>query len=122
MTEQSWKLTDERFVAFFDILGFKDLVTRKNHSEVLEKLQILKEVVEKLQDTDKQTHLKSFNIINDQTKAVTFSDSIIFFSKGATFNDALKILHDSYRISQRALENGIAIKGAISFGTITVDF
>ena len=30
----NWIPTDKRFVAFFDILGFKDLVMRTSHSEI----------------------------------------------------------------------------------------
>ncbi|MCH7827607.1 MAG: hypothetical protein IIC75_06510 [Bacteroidetes bacterium] len=58
----------------------------------------------------------------NQTKAITFSDSIIVFSKGGTFQDATKIYVDAYAILRIALKNKIPMKGAISYGDITVDF
>jgi hypothetical protein len=122
MIDSTWQPTTQRFVAFFDILGFKDLVTKKSHTEILEKLKILKNVIEELKVPEKLPSLKGLNISADQTQAVTFSDSIIFFSKGDTFWDALKIFFDSYRILRKAIENQIAIKGCISFGEVTVDF
>jgi hypothetical protein len=119
---KQWETTSERFVAFFDILGFKDLVLRNTHLQVLEKLDILKQTISKLENVKELKPFKNSNMETDQTKSVTFSDSIIIFSKGQTANDALKIFYDSYRILKTALENDIAIKGSISFGQITVDF
>ena len=38
MTEErnmeDWNITDERFIVFLDIMGFKDFVARKSHKEV----------------------------------------------------------------------------------------
>lgn len=117
-----WKKTDERFVSFFDILGFKDMVMRNSHLEVLEKLEVLKERINKLENTTELPIFKKSNFEVGQTKSVTFSDSIIVFSKSSETFDAEKILYDSYFILKTALENGIAIKGSISFGEVTVDF
>lgn len=123
MSQQSnWELTSNRFVAFFDILGFKDLVMRSTHSQVLEKLAVLKETIINLGKIHSADFLKKQELEDDQTRSVTFSDSIIFFSKGDTKKDAFKILLDCYGILLRSLENGIAIKGAVSFGQVTVDF
>jgi len=122
MAELNWEPTTQRFVAFFDILGFKDLVARKQHAEILEKLNLLKTVIEELQTTDISPIFKTLRFSNDQTKAITFSDSIVFFSNSDTKDDASKILFDSYRLLLTATRNKIPIKGCISFGKITVDF
>lgn len=122
----NWKnKTTERFIAFFDILGFKDMVLKSEHSEILKKLELLKNHTRELENKtwDKETLEKAnINLDSNNTKSVTFSDSIIFFSKGNTKEDFFKILIDSYSTLKLALENGIAIKGAISFGQVTVDF
>lgn len=57
-----------------------------------------------------------------ESKTITFSDSIVIFTRGDTVNDACKILLDAGYLIHSALENGVAIKGALSFGLITVDF
>lgn len=33
-SKTKWEIKDTRFVAFLDILGFKDLVYRKTHDEI----------------------------------------------------------------------------------------
>lgn len=117
-----WDVTTDRFVAFFDILGFKDLVARNPHDIVLAKLEVLKNLIAQLENPKDLPQFKDRDVDQDQTKSVTFSDSIIVFSKGATSFDALKLFFDAYRILHQALANGIAVKGAISFGKITVNF
>lgn len=120
--EQEWELTANRFVAFFDILGFKELVNSQKHNEVLEKLNKLVISARKLKNIGHIQFFSERSISNDQTKFVTFSDSYIFFSKGDSKQDAMKILFDSYAIIISALKLGIPIKGSISYGEITVDF
>ncbi|MEQ5790375.1 hypothetical protein J4E06_04875 [Muricauda sp. NFXS6] len=120
-----WEKTDNRFVAFFDVLGFKDMVQRKSHSEILKKLENLKSHVEKLEGHEfDENKLKKANleIVKYQTRSVTFSDSFLFFSKKDSKEDLVKILVDSWYFLKYALKNKIAVKGAISFGKITLDF
>jgi hypothetical protein len=122
MEKNSWEITSERFVAFFDILGFKDLVARNTHNNVLKKLEILKRAIQKIEGNSYVQRFEDFKVETDQTKVVTFSDSLIIFSKGAKDKDAVKIISDCYEILRISIKNGISIKGAISFGEITVDF
>ncbi len=122
MQVSKWEKTNNRFVAFFDILGFKDLVARFKHEEIVEKLESLLLVIDKLSDANSISSMQNYNIDKDQTKSIIFSDSIIFFSKGSTFNDALKISYDAFQVCKNALNAGIAIKGCISYGQVTVDF
>jgi|JI10StandDraft_1071094.scaffolds.fasta_scaffold2345218_1 hypothetical protein len=34
--QQKWKTTAKRFVAYVDIMGFKDMVARNSHKDILE--------------------------------------------------------------------------------------
>src|ERR1700752_1315054 len=111
MGENNWDITANRFVAFFDIMGFKDLVARSRHEDVVKKLNLLKNTLKDLETID-HTLIDSLQIEKLQTRSVTFSDSIIFFSKGDTIQDACKIVIDSHTILSEAIENGIGIKGA----------
>ncbi len=124
MKEQKWKNKTNRFILFFDILGFKDMVSRSNHDNIFKKLNALKrtsDYLEALPDSgEKPKSVKT--IEKNQTRNITFSDSIIFFSKGDTYLDARKILIDAYLILDTAFRNSIHIKGAISYGLITADF
>lgn len=124
MNNQDWIKTTPRFVAFFDIMGFKDMVQRNSHNDILEKLEILKNTLKTLEGWNSENikELEKLNIEKQQTKSITFSDSIIIFSKGESIKDLNKILIDSYLILNKALNSGIGIKGALSYGEITVDF
>lgn len=122
MTETIWKNTQKRFVAFFDIMGFKEIVERNSHIDVLKRLFKLKTVLgvfESINSNDE--FFNSFNIKKAETKSITFSDSIVIFSRGNSIEDACKILVDASSLIDISLQNSIAIKGAISYGNITVD-
>ncbi|WP_047544855.1 hypothetical protein [Psychroserpens sp. Hel_I_66] len=121
----SWKKTDNRFVAFFDILGFKDMVQTKTHSQILKTLEQLKTYVEKLEGIEwgeEQEKKSKLKIAKNQTRSVTFSDSFMFFSKKDTIEDFSKIIVDSWFFLKKAAKLKIAVKASISFGEITVDF
>ena len=122
MNGTNWNVTQKRFVSFFDILGFKDMVFSHTHDQVLTKLTALKSTLSFLELASNSPGLKELKIDDDQTRSVTFSDSIMFFSKSDTENDAIKIIYDSYALIRKATENDIPIKGAIAFGQITLNF
>jgi hypothetical protein len=42
-TALNWKITNERFVAYIDIMGFKDLVMRSTHEEVYKMMKLINE-------------------------------------------------------------------------------
>jgi hypothetical protein len=118
---EDWKKTTKRFIAFFDIMGFKDMVERNSHKNVVDKLEKLKHALSVLER--KSTHyVIDKNFKSQLTKSITFSDSIIFFSKSNTLEDITKIIIDAAYFQYIALKNDIAIKGVLSYGEITVDF
>src|ERR1700744_2479239 len=107
MAQEDWKITTNRFVAFFDILGFKDLVERSAHAEVVSKLMTLKKALKKLENIYADESFKKYDM--EETKGITFSDSIIIFSKSDTAKDANKILLDSVFLIMESLEIGLGI-------------
>lgn len=120
MNNQTWaEKKAKRFVLFFDILGFKDLVLNSNHNIILSKLEALNNASEFLKSYLKAGRGEVFE--KNQTQSITFSDSIVFFSKGNSYLDARKILFDAFAIMRSALIYKIPIKGAVSYGYITVD-
>lgn len=113
----NWKKTCERYVAFFDILGFKDMVIKNSYPTFLKEAT---ENIENIGWVDNQS--TKLNIESDQTKSITLPDSILLFSKGSSIEDFYKIMIDAYFIKKSAIKNNIAIKAVVSYGNITVDF
>ena len=112
-----WEITTNRFVAYLDILGFKDRVMRNTHEEIYEDLNCLLDT-------------KEVFLINEQVSMpddpsvfmATFSDSIIVCSKDDTifsfdhFLSQLRLLfHGAIR------KDRIPLKGCIAHGKISID-
>lgn len=110
---KKWKITNNRFVVFIDILGFKDLVMRETHEKVLELLNQTR--------TLNGYIFKNYRNFYQDIHIVTFSDSIILFTNGELpqeFNDLITV---SGNLLARMLSIGIPVKGAIAHGKISVD-
>jgi hypothetical protein len=104
-------ITATRFVAFIDILGFKNLVDNSTHEEVLNQLESLKK---SLDEIDKRE--------SEDLKTWIFSDSIMIVSNNDSYSAADAILISVSQIMEQALEIGLLLKGVISFGNFTADF
>lgn len=108
---QADKNTTNRFVAFLDIMGFKERVARTNHSKLLTQLTNF--------NKDITSHIGKYQ--NTEIQLAQFSDSIVLFSNDAT-QKSLKTLAEVTRgIMQAAIKQQIPIKGAIAQGQITCD-
>lgn len=111
---EEWLTTTNRFVAFFDILGFKDLVARKSHEEIHELLTKISDIQEIL---TKKIYKTDGNI-----SIANFSDSIIIFSKDdSTATFFFDFLFTISYLFAKAIEYTIPLKGAIALGQISVD-
>lgn len=114
----------KRFVFFADILGFKELVHSQSHEAIVDKLEQIVDAMDFISGERSHNILKKDipDIKENQSRAVSFSDSIIVFTEGDTYLDACKILSDAHAIMHNALDAKIPIKGSISFGDVTADF
>jgi len=115
--EEKWQATTNRFVAFFDIMGFKDMVITKGHEEVLKIIEDIKNATTAIMD-GKMTNIK----MQTNLKSFQFSDSFFIFSISDTPNDLLILLHQSKILLNYCFSQKIPLKGAISFGKVTADF
>ncbi len=127
--EPGWKNTCERFVAFLDIMGFKDMVLRKPHYEVNKLLESLQPDIRNIEHTAiiGMKMRKGQKSIEEQVQTrrvirpVSFSDSIILISVDNSFLSAVNILLNTGWIFQEAITKGLPMKGAIAYGEMTVD-
>lgn len=126
----SWVDTCERFVAFLDIMGFKDWVFQNTHESILEAIEKFRDgIIDALEKEAKKelTHPDSSleNFISQESsivRPVLFSDSIILFSNDNSMDSVHKLLFAARFVLEEALSVGIPIKGAIAYGKLTADF
>lgn len=98
-----------RYVAYMDVMGFKDLVARNPHNVIGEKLQNLLIFIS--------------DLINNKGSIFSsiFSDSIYFFTsddKQTTLKSLIEVLS---KVMKYALSIGLPMKGAIAMGEVSVD-
>jgi len=105
------QFTRNRFVAFLDIMGFKDRVARNDHNEILKELELFQSNISQYVSYHR----------NANVQIALFSDSILIYSQDDTV-DSLHALADitshimMYAIQQ---EKPIPLKGAIAAGRMT---
>ena len=102
-------LTADRYVAYLDIMGFKDRVARRGHNEILSELQQFSEYI--------SSNLKG---IPDIT-FVMFSDSFLFFTEHDDAFALKQLVSLLAGVMNHAIGNRIPIKGVLAKGTFTVD-
>lgn len=122
--------TKNRFIVYFDLMGFKDLVYRNNHSDISRIMDIVCSTAKSIKDTEMGI-LEGLEGAEDKpsgtfTKTVVlpvvFSDSILFVSKGNTIFDAKKSIYVASYFLYKLLSQNIPVKGALAYGTFTADF
>lgn len=119
-TKTTWKTTDNRFVAFIDILGFKDLVNRNSHSDIYEKLSKISKTKQLLENAaNKELVNERFNDVD--IYIASFSDSIVIFSKNNTVDNFGYFLIAVRWLFAKTIESGIPMKGAIAYGEISLN-
>jgi len=113
--DDKWEVTTNRYVAYIDIMGFKDLVARASHDEIyglMKRIEYSKQVNENINWDGNNLGL---------VKTTTYSDSIMIYSK----DDSVEALHSFIctvsGITYDLFCELIPHKGAISFGIMTLD-
>lgn len=116
--KQSWQKTGKRFITFLDIMGFKDLVMRTPHAEVYNKLNYLSGIRTLLDQLNGE--LDGY-YLDSEIMTISFSDSIILISKTDTRACFDLITFASGLLFFNAIEKNIPLKGAISYGELSVN-
>ena len=105
------QFTRNRFVAFLDIMGFKDRVTRNNHNEILKELEVFQSNISQY-----ISYHRSANV-----QLAMFSDSILIYSQDNTIKSLHALADITSHIMMYAIqqEKPIPLKGAIAAGKMT---
>ena len=112
----------ETFIAFFDILGFKEII--KNNS-----LQEMKRLFDNLlRDAGTAVSEENNKLLNPSTiipdlehqkvNCLHISDSIVFWTNSNTIQDFENIVNVSYCFYWRSLQTSFPLRGCLTYGEI----
>lgn len=125
----AWNTTCKRFVAFLDIMGFKDMVFRNNHQEVYELLKSFQPTIGEIEEHARQIlsgklalNIEGTSRHRSIIRPILFSDSIILISNDDSLLSAFYLLNRARWLLYQAIVKGIPLKGAIAYGEQTADF
>ena len=122
---EDWQTRDNRYVAYFDILGFSNLVQNySDMSDLLNKLNNIISATSRMEKTELFSNKKFLDMKNfptGQLKSFLFSDSIIVVTKDDSRQSDMLLEIFALSIMSHALGNNLLLRGAIAFGEITVN-
>lgn len=110
-----WPITTERFVAFIDIMGFKDMVAKMSHADIYRIMQTID--MAKTLNEGVYTGKENPKLV----KSTAYSDSIMLYSKDKTINAFISLITAVSGLANDLFIEGIPHKGAIAFGKMTLD-
>jgi hypothetical protein len=132
MTEKSvqWVNTCNRFVAFMDIMGFKDRLYRNKHQSVLETMASFHKIIEVIEliakhnFTGEQAPPDDLRPLLEKSavRPVVFSDSLLLVSSDDSDLSAAQLLTFAEIVMAKAALKSIPMKGAVAYGEETADF
>lgn len=106
----NWSTTTKRYIAYFDIMGFKQLIGTKTNA-------LIYDTFVKLID-DIKKRLKNYNRIT----FTVFSDLILIISKDKSKQSFAQLVDASLMLIQDTLKKGNwVMNGCISYGDVTYD-
>lgn len=115
--EFKWVTTCNRFVAFLDIMGFKDMVSRHSHQDVKKIMESFEPAIGHI-----RLNLGTLPEHANAVRPVFFSDSILLVSNDGSGKAATLLSIFAENILAKAMSVGIPLKGAIAYGEQTADF
>lgn len=111
--------TKQRYIAFFDIMGFTDLCYRGNHSDVAKIMARFVEI------TDSAHTVSTINFLDEPVApskivhTAVFSDSVILYTADTSQTALQSIIRAISFLLYDCFETGIPIKGSMAKGLFT---
>jgi hypothetical protein len=119
--ETQWKITNERYVGYIDIMGFKDMVMRSSHAEIYEMMKGIERKKKNSAQINWVSSREDERQRSELIKTTTYSDSIIVYSKDKSYDSLYSFLCVVAGITSNLFLDKIPHKGAFAFGTMTLD-
>ncbi|WP_293887852.1 MULTISPECIES: hypothetical protein [unclassified Sphingobacterium] len=118
-----YKALDTKFVAFFDILGFKNLVEKNSHEDLIKIYNdALCDTVNKIREIGIEHHNYDKTAVESLESISQFiiSDSIILIQNEFNHRGLFFLILQSRVLLRMGINEGIPLRGAISLGEISV--
>jgi hypothetical protein len=110
-----WDITANRYVAYLDIMGFKDMVARSTHDQIY---SMMKEINNEVKSN---TEIRWIKGPIKYVETTTYSDSLIIYSKDDSYESLYSFICAVSATNFTLLSKAIPHKGAVAFGTMTLD-
>jgi len=117
---KSWEVSADRYVGFIDIMGFKDMLTRRTHEEVHELMRNVSKSVSSIQSVYSVDYESEADFAVNITM-ILFSDSIMVFTRDDEPHSLENLVASISALSDSLFSDGIPHKGAIAYGKMTLD-
>lgn len=114
---------ENKFVGFFDILGFKNLVEKNSHEKLVKIYQeVLLDTVSEIKRLGLELHKNDVSALKslESIKQFIISDSIILLQDDCTHRGLFFITLQAKVLLQMAMDEGIPLRGSISVGPVTI--
>jgi hypothetical protein len=106
----------ERFIAFVDVLGFKELVAQESLPEVMKLYEKMMAVKEEAIQVVTEKVFRVGTLPAAKINSVAFSDSIILWTNGSSWYNFVQLLLSLQYIFANAVEEGYLLRGSLTFG------
>lgn len=112
----------ETFIAFFDVLGFKEIINNNDLTEMKRLFDhLLRDTQTALSDEKFVQSSQSTivpNLKNQKVNCLHVSDSIVFWTNGQTEDDFMDLVSVCHTFYWRSLQTTFPMRGCLTFGEI----
>jgi hypothetical protein len=112
----------ECFIAFFDVLGFKEIISNNDLKETKRLFEHLLRDSQTALSGEKFIQLNQGTIVpdlkNQKVNCLHISDSIVFWTNGQSKDDFLDLVSVCYSFYWRSLQTTFPLRGCLTFGEI----
>lgn len=117
-------LSAKRYLAFFDLLGFSELVKREDTSEVARIIHAIQHFANIARGYGEEPFFSQRN--NEENhqnyvQSLFVSDSVVFVTNGATIEDFANVIITAQGLLSMCMLSSIPIRGAITTGDLIFD-
>jgi hypothetical protein len=128
---KGWQITTDRYVGFFDIMGFRSMLNRFHPTDMYALMRSLHEqarhaelMARRIFQGEEQATaiLSSKDSGVSLIKLIHFSDSTLAITRDDSEICSLAMTLVSHKLFIHALSNSFLLRGAIAWGQVTADF